>query len=89
MSGVFQNIDPPPLAARQVCTPLVRGENTLAGQWKGSEGSIFWKAPDTALYSIVCKYFVIIGKECEAKTKQSRAVLRGKECKSLQHCRLG
>ncbi len=30
--------------------PLVRGEDTLAG-WKGDGGSIFWKTPDTALYS--------------------------------------
>jgi hypothetical protein len=28
----------------------VRGEDTLAG-WRGGEGSKFWKAPDTALYS--------------------------------------
>ncbi len=36
----------------RVCTPppLVRGEDTLAG-WKGGGGSIFWKTPDTALYS--------------------------------------
>jgi hypothetical protein len=33
MPGVFQNIDPPPLTARRVCTspPLVRREDTLAG----------------------------------------------------------
>ena len=30
--------------------PLVRGEDTLAG-WKGGGGSIFWKTPDTDLYS--------------------------------------
>ncbi len=30
--------------------PLVRGEDTLAG-WSGGWGSIFWKTPDTALYS--------------------------------------
>jgi hypothetical protein len=50
MSGVFQNIDPHP--------PL-RGEDTLAG-WRGGVGrSIFWKTPDTALYSTyLCKYFV-------------------------------
>jgi hypothetical protein len=28
----------------------VRGENTLVG-WKDGGGSIFWKTPDTALYS--------------------------------------
>jgi hypothetical protein len=54
MSGVFQNIDPHPLTAWRVCTPppppLVRGEETLA-RWKGGGGSIFWKTPDTALYS--------------------------------------
>jgi hypothetical protein len=62
MSGVFQNIDPPPPSP-----PLVRGEDTLAG-WRGGGGSIFWKTPDiglasysiqyTALYSIICKHFM-------------------------------
>ncbi len=51
MSCVFQNIDhPTPLSARRVCTPLLRGEDTLAW-WRGGGGSIFWKTQDTALYS--------------------------------------
>jgi len=53
MCGVFQNIDPPlPHRPASVCTPLplVRREDKLAG-WKGGGGSIFWKTPDTALYS--------------------------------------
>ncbi len=45
---------PHPLTAPWVCTPppppLVWGENALAG-WIGGGGSIFWKTPDTALYS--------------------------------------
>jgi hypothetical protein len=54
MSGVFQNIDPHPLTARRVCVPppaFGAGEVTIAG-WKAGGGSIFWKTPDTALYSI-------------------------------------
>jgi hypothetical protein len=45
-------LTPHPLTARRVCTPspLVRGEDTLAG-WKVGGRSIFWKTPDTALYS--------------------------------------
>jgi len=48
-------LTPSPLTARRVCTaspppPLVRVEDTLA-KWKGVGGSIFWKTPDTALYS--------------------------------------
>jgi hypothetical protein len=35
MSGVFRNIDPPPShRPASVYTPLVRGEDTLAG-WRG------------------------------------------------------
>jgi hypothetical protein len=38
-------------------SPLVRGEHTLAG-WRGGGGSIVWKTPDTALYSIIYKNYV-------------------------------
>jgi hypothetical protein len=41
MSGVFQNIAPPPPTARRVCPPTVFG----------ARGGYFWKTPDTALYS--------------------------------------
>jgi hypothetical protein len=55
MSGVFRNIDPPPLPPPGECVPvvpMVRGEDTLAG-WRGGGGSIIIrKTPDTALYSI-------------------------------------
>ncbi len=56
MSGVFRNIDPPPphRPASVKCTPLrlwCVGDDTLAG-WRGGGGSIVWKTPDTALYSI-------------------------------------
>jgi hypothetical protein len=53
MAGVFQNIDPQPShrTASVYPLPLVRGEDTLAlGGERGGE-SIFWKTPDTALYS--------------------------------------
>jgi hypothetical protein len=50
MSGVFQNIDPPPPCECVAPGPLVRGRtNSLGG--KGGGESIFWKTPDTALYS--------------------------------------
>jgi hypothetical protein len=57
MSGVFRTIDtPPPHRPASVYTPppLVRGEDTLAGVERGwgGGGSIVWKTPDTALYSI-------------------------------------
>jgi hypothetical protein len=59
MSGVFRNIDSPPLSPPGECVlpppplvPMVRGEDTLAG-WRGGGGSIIVrKTPDTALYSI-------------------------------------
>ncbi len=60
MSCVFQNIDPPPThrPANVTVYPFgAGGEDTLAG-WKGGGGSIFWKTPDTALYS-THKYFVV------------------------------
>jgi hypothetical protein len=53
MSGVFQkNIDPPPPHRPAIVypPPLVRREDTLAGGRRGG-GSIYWKTPDTALYS--------------------------------------
>ncbi len=54
MSGVFRNIDPhpPPPCPASVSVPPAfgAGEDTLAG-WNGGGESIFWKTPDTALYS--------------------------------------
>jgi hypothetical protein len=62
MSGVFQNIDPPPPHRPASVYPLPAfgaGEDTLAG-WRGGGGSIVRKTPDTALYSTyICKHFVI------------------------------
>ncbi len=47
-------LTPPHRSASVYPPPLVRGEDTLAG-WREGGGSIFWKTPDTALYSIyVC-----------------------------------
>jgi hypothetical protein len=58
MSGIFQNIDPSPPAGVYP-PPLLQGEDTLAG-WRWGGGSIFWKTPDTDLYSTyVSKYFVL------------------------------
>ncbi len=55
MSGVFQNVDPPPPhhPANVYITPspLVRREEALTG-WRWGGGSIVRKTPDTALYSI-------------------------------------
>jgi hypothetical protein len=54
MSGVFQNIDPPPPHRPASVYPPAfgAGEDTLA--------AIVWSLEDanTALYSIICKYFV-------------------------------
>jgi hypothetical protein len=53
MSGVFQNIDPPPPSS-----PLVREEDTLAG-WRGGWGGV--NILEDARHSSVlyiCKYFV-------------------------------
>ncbi len=58
MSGVFQNIDPPPpLHPASVSSPRTKGGGggyTLAGR-RGRGGSIFWKTPDIGLafYSII------------------------------------
>jgi hypothetical protein len=59
MSGFFKNIDTPPphRPASVYPPPLVRGEDTLAG-WRGGGGSIFWKTPDTALYSTYVNTFL-------------------------------
>jgi hypothetical protein len=52
MSGVFQNIDLPlpHFPASEYPPAFDTGEDILAG-WRGVGGSIFWKTPDTALYS--------------------------------------
>ncbi len=51
MSGVFQNIDPPPpgefVPPRLWCV----GRPHSLGEEGGGGGSILWKTPDTALYS--------------------------------------
>jgi hypothetical protein len=56
MSGVFQNIDPPPLTGRRVCVPpphqprlWCRGGGHTGWVERGVGESIFWKMPDTAL----------------------------------------
>jgi hypothetical protein len=53
MSGVFQNIDPPPPHSPASVSPPATfgvGEDTPTG-WRGGVGSIVRKTPDTALYS--------------------------------------
>jgi hypothetical protein len=60
MSGVFQNIDPPPLTARRVCTPprLLCGGRThsLGGEGGGGVNILEDARHSYVLY--VCKYFV-------------------------------
>ncbi len=53
MSGVFQNIYPPPLTPWRVCTPRLwcGGEDKLA-MGRGGGGAIVRKAPGTALNSM-------------------------------------
>ncbi len=52
MSGVFQNIDPsPPHRPASVYLCLWCGGRTQSLGAEGGRGSIFWKTPDTALYS--------------------------------------
>jgi hypothetical protein len=63
MSGVFQNIDPPPpphsLTARRVCIPRlwVRGEDTLAG-WRGGWGVKILEDARHSSVLYLCQYFV-------------------------------
>jgi hypothetical protein len=63
MSGVFQNIDPPPPSPPGECIPgvhpppLVRGEDTLAGWREGWGVNILEDARySSVLY--ICKYFL-------------------------------
>ncbi len=60
MSGVFQTIDPPNPSPPGECVPPAFGAgggHTREGR-EGGGSKIVWKTPDTALYSIICKYFV-------------------------------
>ncbi len=81
MSCVFQNIDPPPTSPPGECVPRLRcgGEDTLAG-WKGGGGSIFWKTPDTALYStyvstLWLRLLIIIEIERKAPDQRWKCIL--------------
>jgi hypothetical protein len=58
MSGVFQNIDPPPPSPPGECVPprLWCGGRTHSLGEEGGGGSIIWKTPDTALYSVLCDF---------------------------------
>jgi hypothetical protein len=61
MSGVFQNIDPPPPHRPASVHPPAFGAgggHTRWGERGWGGGSIVRKTPDTGLYSIICKYFV-------------------------------
>ncbi len=64
VSGVFQNIDPPPsLYPASVSSPRTKGGGyTLAGQCGGG-GSLFWKTPDIGLasYSIISQRYTVTG----------------------------
>jgi hypothetical protein len=52
MAGVFQNIDPhAPHRPASVYPRLWCGGRTHSLGGEGGEGSIFWKTPDTVLYS--------------------------------------
>ncbi len=53
MSGVFQNIDLPPPHRPASVYPPAFGAGGGHSHWveRGEGGSIFWKTPDTALYS--------------------------------------
>ncbi len=62
MSGVFQNIDPPAPSPLGECVPPPHfwcgGGHLLCGEGGGGV-NVVWKTPDTALYSIICKFFVV------------------------------
>jgi hypothetical protein len=49
VSGVLQNIDPPPPSPPGECAFGAGMTRSPGGE--GGGGSIFWKMPDTALYS--------------------------------------
>jgi hypothetical protein len=55
MSGIFQNTDPPPPHPLASVYPPTFGAGGGHSHWslggEGGGGSIFWKTPDTALYS--------------------------------------
>jgi hypothetical protein len=51
MSGVLKNIDPPPPHRPASVYPTAFGAGGGHTSWVGGGGSIFWKTPDTALYS--------------------------------------
>ncbi len=56
VSGIFQNIDPPPPSPPSECVlPRTKGGGVHSPGGEGGGGSIFWKTPDKGLasYSII------------------------------------
>jgi hypothetical protein len=64
MSGVFQDIDPPPPHCPASVYPPAFGAGgyTLAG-WRRGGGSIVRKTPDTPLYSIFVSPLCFLGRQ--------------------------
>jgi hypothetical protein len=60
MSGVFQNIGPPPPSPPGECVPppFVREEDTLAG-WRGGWGVNFFEDARRSSVLYICKYIVV------------------------------
>jgi hypothetical protein len=74
MSGVFQNIDPPPLSSPGECVLPAFGagvEDTLAG-WRGGWGVNILEDVRHSSVLYVCKYFVHGADQRERRVAMSR-----------------
>jgi hypothetical protein len=72
MSGVFQNIDPPPSPPGECVLrpPLLRGEDTLAG-WRGGGGVNILEDARHSSVLYICKYFVAFPQTAPGPSRSS------------------
>ncbi len=84
MFGAFQNIDPPPLTARRVCTTRLWCGRTGGGHgWRGGWGVNILEDARHSTVLYICKYFVVQDQRI-IRFFQRRTLISSNQKKSLK-----